>query len=150
MIRVITSVTACGLMVSGSGGSSVRPEVDYRPGECNIGPAEIGRRRLVGHVGLAASLAVIGGMLATGAPRWTRLVVVLPASLAASGYLQARLRFCAGFGSRGVFNFGPLGETHQVHDLDALARDRARSRQIGLASLAIGALVASAAALLPR
>jgi len=87
---------------------------------------------------------------AIGAPSWTRLVVALPASLAASGYIQAQLRFCAGFGSRGVFNFGPLGKTHEVHDPDALARDRARSRQIGLASLAIGAVVAAAAALLPR
>jgi len=135
---------------AGSGRTSPTPEVDYRPGECNIGAAEIGRRRRAGHVGLVASLAAIGGLLAIGAPSWTRLVVALPASLAASGYIQAQLRFCAGFGSRGVFNFGPLGKTHEVHDPDALARDRARSRQIGLASLAIGAVVATAAALLPR
>ena len=29
---------------------------EYRPGVCNIGPAEIARRRMAGHVGLVATL----------------------------------------------------------------------------------------------
>ena len=69
--------------------------------------------------------------------------------MAASGYLQAWPRFCAGFGSRGIFNFGALGETHEVFDAEARARDRSRARQIGLASLAIGVAVAIVATLLP-
>jgi hypothetical protein len=69
--------------------------------------------------------------------------------MAASGYLQAWLKFCAGFGSRGIFNFGQVGETHEVIDTDARARDRSRARQIGLASLAIGVAVAIIAVLLP-
>lgn len=59
------------------------------------------------------------------------------------------MHFCAGFGSRGVFNFGPIGETTEVVDPDAQARDRAKSRQIGLASLGIGIAVGVAAVLLP-
>ncbi len=62
---------------------------------------------------------------------------------------SARLRFCAGFGSRGVFNFGPLGQTEQVQDNAAHARDRARANQIGLASLAIGLVVGALAVVLP-
>ncbi len=31
---------------------------EYRPGTCNIGPAEIGRRRRAGHVGLLATLGL--------------------------------------------------------------------------------------------
>src|SRR5674476_718690 len=93
---------------------------EYEPGICNIGPAEVARRLRAGHVGL-------------GAPRLARLLVALPAAGAASGYLQARLQFCAGFGSRGVFNFGPLGQTKLVADADARARDRSRATQIGLA-----------------
>ena len=117
---------------------------------CNIGPAEIARRRRAGHVGLGATVGLWGGLLAVGAPPLARLLVALPAALAASGYLQARLRFCAGFGSAGVFNFGSLGETHQVKDDAARARDRARATQIGLASLASGLLVGALAVLLPR
>jgi hypothetical protein len=74
---------------------------------------------------------------------------VLPATVAASGYLQARFRFCAGFGARGVFNFGPVGSVVTVTDADALARDRRMSRRIGLASLVIGVVVAVVAVLVP-
>lgn len=122
---------------------------EYRPGVCNIGPEEIGRRRRAGHVGLLATVVVLAVLVAIGAPPLARLLVAIPAAAAASGYLQARLKFCAGFGSRGVFNFGLLGQTEQVVDADARARDRKRAIQIGLASLAIGVGVGVAAVLLP-
>jgi hypothetical protein len=122
----------------------------YQAGVCNIGPAEIARRRRAGHVGLIAAVALLGVLLLIGVPPIVRLLVTLPAAGAASGYLQAWLKFCAGFGSRGIFNFGEVGLTEEVDDPDARARDRARSRQIGLASLAIGIAVGIAATLLPR
>ena len=124
-------------------------DTDYQPGRCNIGPAEIARRRRAGHVGLAVTVILFGGLVAADVPPVSRLAVAVPAIISASGYLQARLRFCAGFGSRGVFNFGPLGDLEQVADDAARARDRARATQIGVASLAIGALVGVAAAVLP-
>ena len=122
---------------------------DYQPGTCNIGPAEIARRRRAGHVGLVATVVVLIVLVAIDAPPIARIVVAVPAMVAASGYLQAWLRFCAGFGSRGIFNFGPVGDTQQVVDADARSRDRVKARQIGLASLAIGVAVGIAAALLP-
>lgn len=122
---------------------------EYEPGVCNIGPAEITRRRRAGHAGLLATLALSGVLVVIGAPPLTRLIVALPAAAAASGYLQARLRFCAGFGSRGVFNFGEIGQTEQVPDPDARARDRSRAIQIGLASLAAGVVVGATAVVLP-
>jgi hypothetical protein len=133
-----------GMPVAGTSGT------DYQPGTCNIGPAEIARRRRAGHVGLGATVTLFGGLVVVGAPPLARISVALPAMVSASGYLQARLRFCAGFGSRGVFNFGPLGQTEQVVDDVARERDRARARQIGLASLAIGVLVGVAAVFVPR
>jgi hypothetical protein len=125
------------------------PELAYTPGVCNIGPAEIARRRQAGHVGVIAAAGLFVGLLVAGAPRPARLLVALPAAIAASGYLQARMRFCAGFGSRGVFNFGEVGRTTEVVDEEARARDRARSMQIGLASLAIGIGAGVAAAAIP-
>jgi hypothetical protein len=121
----------------------------YRPGVCNIGPEEITRRRRAGHVGSLATVALLAVLVTIDAPPLARLSLVLPAGAAASGYLQAWLRFCAGFGSRGVFNFGPLGQTDVVASADDRARDRARSRQIGLGALAVGATVAVVATLLP-
>jgi hypothetical protein len=121
----------------------------YRPGVCNIGSAEIARRRRAGHAGLLVAVALLTILVTVGAPPLTRLVVALPAAGAAAGYLQAWLRFCAAFGSRGVFNFDSLGRTQDVEAPEARARDRARAIQIGLASLVVGLTAGVAATLLP-
>jgi hypothetical protein len=121
----------------------------YQPGVCNIGPAEIARRRRSGHASLIVSIVLLVALVAVGAPHWTRLVLVLTAGGSAAGYLQAWFHFCAGFGSQGVYNFGPTGTVAKVADADARARDRRRSLEIGLASVAIGVIVGVAAMLLP-
>jgi hypothetical protein len=123
--------------------------ISYEPGVCNIGPAEIARRRRTGHIGLAASLLLFGALLAVGAPHLVRLLLVVTAGIAATGYLQAKLHFCAGFGSTGVYNFGQLGTVQKVADEEARRRDRRRSLEIGVASLAIGLVVGIGAFLLP-
>ena len=122
---------------------------DYLSGACNIGPAEITRRRRAGNVGALITLVGFAALVALQAPPPARLLLALPAAGAASGYLQAWLRFCAGFGSRGVFNFGELGQTTPVADPAERARDRLRATQIGAASLAIGVAAAIVAVLLP-
>ena len=124
--------------------------VGYRPGVCNIGPAEIARRRRAGHVGLIATVGLFAVLVAVDAPPLARFAVALPAAGAAVGYLQARLHFCAGFGSRGEYNFGPLGRTEGVADAEARRRDRQTSIRIGLASLAIGLAVGAAAVAIVR
>ena len=126
------------------------PAMDaYQAGGCNIGPAEIARRRIAGHLGLAAALVALAVLLVIDAPAWTRVIIALPAAGAASGYLQAWLTFCAGFGARGVYNFGPLGGRSEVVDDEARARDRRKAREIGLAALGIGLVCGVVAVLLP-
>ena len=121
----------------------------YEPGVCNIGPDEINRRRMAGHVGAAMTLAGLAVLVAVDAPSAARLLLALPASVSASGYIQARLKFCAAYGQRGIFNFGARGDAIKVADTEAQALDRHRSRQISLASFGIGLLVGVAAFLLP-
>jgi hypothetical protein len=123
--------------------------LSYVPGVCNIGPAEIARRRRSGHIGLVVSVLLLAALLAVGAPNWTRLLLILTAAVSASGYLQAALHFCAGFGSSGIYNFGPVGIMERVDDAQARRRDRIRSLQIGLMALAIGLVVGIAAFALP-
>jgi hypothetical protein len=123
--------------------------VDYQPGACNIGPAEIGRRRLVGWLGLIAGVLIVGALVAVGAPAWTRLFVFVPAGIAASGFLQAHFHFCAGFAARGVYNFGDLGPVERVVSAADRARDKRRALSINLASLAVGIAAAVTAFLLP-
>jgi hypothetical protein len=122
---------------------------EYRAGVCNIGPAEISRRRRAGHIGLIVTAVVFGVLVAAHVPPLARLIVGLPAAGAASGYLQAIFKFCAGFASRGIFNFGELGQTEQVEDAGARARDHNRANQILIGSLAIGILVSIVAVVLP-
>lgn len=122
---------------------------EYRAGTCNIGPAEIARRRRTGHVGLGATLLVFLGMVVLGLPPIVRLALFVPAAVGAAGYLQAWLKFCAAYGSLGVFNFGEAGRSQPVADPAARRRDRVRAAQISIASFVIGAAVALAAFLLP-
>lgn len=122
---------------------------DYVPGVCNIGPAEIARRRRGAQVGVAAAVGLFTVLVLVDAPSPVRLLVALPVAVAASSYLQVRLKFCAGFGSRGIYNFGEVGPVTQVEDPEALAKDRRRARQIGLAGAGIGIAVGVLAAALP-
>ncbi len=121
----------------------------YRPGVCNIGPQEIARRRRAGHVGLVATALLFVALVAIDAPPLARALIALPAVMSASGYLQAWFKFCAGFGSRGIINFGPVGRTQPVVDEAARALDRSRARQLGLVAISIGAVVGAVAVLLP-
>lgn len=131
------------------GGTAADSPAAYQPGVCNIGAAEIRRRRNVGHIGVAATLVVVAVLIAIDAPAWTRLAATLPAAVAASGYIQAWTKFCAGFAQRGIFNFGGSGDAVTIADKEARALDLRRARQISLWSFAIGAAVGLLAALLP-
>jgi hypothetical protein len=114
----------------------------YVPGRCNIGPAEIALRRRFGHAGLVVTAALGAALLRSDLPRAWRLTLAVPAAGAASGYLQARERFCADFGWRGVYNFDRRGQEQPVAGDDALAQDRRKALGIAAASAAIGAGVA--------
>ena len=116
---------------------------------CNIGPAEIARRRMVGHIGVIATLVVLAALVLLDVPPIVRIVLALPAAVAASGYIQARMRFCAGFASAGVYDFGEVGPREQVTDPAARAADRRKGRRIYAASLGIGLAVGIIAVLLP-
>ena len=120
----------------------------YVPGTCNIGPAEIAMRRRVGHAGLVAT-AVLAAvlLLLDAAPAW-RLTLGLPAALAAAGYLQAWLRFCANFGFRGVYNFGALGHEERVAVEEARALHRRRALAVAAGSVLVGLATALLALLL--
>ena len=121
----------------------------YVPGTCNIGPEEVALRRRAGHAGLAVTAALAAALLRSGLhPAW-RLALALPAAGSASGYLQARRRFCANYGFRGLYNFESRGHEQPVPLPEAQEEDRRRSVEIATTSAAIGlgvALVAVAAA----
>lgn len=121
---------------------------EYRPGSCNIGDEEVAARRQAGHACALAAVILLAILLWTDAPAWMRLFIFLPAAGAAAGYFQALLRFCAGFGWRGVFNFGAVGTTRGVDDSEARRVDREKALRLAAASASIGAAVALVSLLL--
>lgn len=114
----------------------------YRAGACNIGPAEIARRRMVGHVGAIATVLLGILLVWADAPVWTRLLLFLPAALSGAGYIQAATRFCADYGWRGVFNFGQAGHdrTSAVQEAAARRADRRKAILISAGSAGVGVL----------
>ncbi len=125
------------------------PAGEYRPGACNIGPAEIARRRRTGYAGLVAAGGLALALLALDAPTAARWLVALPLAGGAVGLLQARFRFCAAYGMAGVSNLGALGSVDRVEDAAARRADRTRARAIVGASVVIGVTGALAFVLLP-
>ncbi len=118
---------------------------EYVPGVCNIGPAEIRMRRLSGWVALVFTILLWGAFFLFRVPAPWRLLLFIPATGSAVGFLQAAMHFCANFGMRGVFNFGPqVGKTDTVEQAEFRRQDRRKALQILLYSSLVGIAVAAA------
>lgn len=116
--------------------------VGYQPGVCNIGPAEIRRRQAAGVAGVAAAIGLGSLLLVVDAPAVARLLVALPLASGFSGFLQARARFCANYGWRGIRNLGAIGDVERVEDAGARSADRRKALGI-FGAAAAGALAIS-------
>lgn len=121
----------------------------YQPGVCNIGPAEIRRRRAGGWAGLAVTVIYLVLAFALGWAAPWRLLVFIPAMMAATGFLQAAFHFCVNFGTRGLFNFGELGTQESVHEAEYRKADRRKALLIAGLSAGIALVVAVVAFLIP-
>jgi fatty acid desaturase len=117
----------------------------YIPGVCNIGPAERARRRQSGLLAAAVTIALLMILMAIHTPTSWRLLIFLPATAAASGYLQSAFHFCAGFGMRGLYNVvNSAGITNDVQSEEFRRKDRSKALTIVACSALIGAAVAVA------
>lgn len=123
---------------------------EYIPGVCNIGRAEVRQRKVIGWVGLAVTVgAWIACIVFQVAPAW-RLALFVPASIAATGFLQAAWHFCATFGVLGLSNFGPnVGKTDTVEQAEFRRQDRRTALTIIALSLLAGVAVAGVAYFVP-
>ncbi len=116
---------------------------EYIPGVCNIGPAEIARRRRAGLISLGISVLLLLLFVLFSIPPLYRLIIFLPITSAASGFLQAYFHFCAGFGFKGVYNVvKPAGITETIQQKEFRNKDRQKALQITSLSILVGSLVA--------
>jgi len=116
---------------------------------CNIGPAEIRRRRISGWIGVGIAVVFLVAAFALALPAPIRLLVVVPVGLAAGGFLQGAFRFCANFGMRGLFNFGAVGVEEEVHQAEYRRKDQRKAILIVVLSLLIAITVAVGVFLIP-
>lgn len=104
---------------------------------CNIGPAEVGRRR---RSAITASVffavVVVAALVLQVPPAW-RLLLWPLASAVAVTWLQVVRRFCVAFAALGIQNFGRLGDQVSVESA-ILAEDRRRALRMILEGAAIG------------
>jgi hypothetical protein len=126
-------------------------QAEYIPGVCNIGRAEIVARRRAGWIGLVLTIVIwLALIFFRLGPVWL-LLLFLSASLSASGFIQAKMHFCAAFGMRHIFNFSPqVGNAETVMQKELWAADRRKALQIGAYSVFVGLAVMLAALLLRR
>ncbi len=114
----------------------------YVPGTCNIGAAEIKYRRMAGLVGLGATFILLALFVAFDIIPVLRLVIFLPATLAAIGFLQAQLHFCVKFGMSGLFNFNDdMTRQETVEKAEYRRKDQQKAVTIIVASVVIGIAV---------
>jgi hypothetical protein len=122
----------------------------YQPGVCNIGGAEVERRKKVALVGALAFIALSAYLLISSASTSSAFLAMAPALLAAVGFVQSRKKFCFAFGLLGTFNFAELGKMSKVLSKEEIAADRRQAllilaQSIGLAltaTLLLAALLA--------
>ena len=115
---------------------------------CNIGPAEIARRRRIAIVLSVASIALAVALVASGVPHLFRALLWPVAAGAAVSWFQVRRRFCIRFGAAGVENLGPIGSTTPV-DRPLAEQDRRRANQLLTEGVLAGLLAAVALVNLP-
>lgn len=125
------------------------PSDPYRPGACNIGPAEIARRRRSAVVSTAATAALAIAVLVAGLPPLARFVVLPVAAASGVNWLQVVRRFCVAFGALGIRNFGTLGRTESVDDRAARAADRRTALRMTLEGSLYGLAATALFVLLP-
>ncbi len=114
----------------------------YIPGVCNIGTAEIKKRKQAGWIGLAATIVLWGLLIYLNvAPAW-RLLLFFPAMMSAIGFLQAYMHFCAYYGFTALFNYGDFGKKDTIQQAEFRVQDRRKAWQIVIYSVLIGIAVA--------
>lgn len=109
----------------------------YQAGVCNIGGAEVARRRQVAVIGGVIYLALALYAIIQNFSPLSSIVLLAPASIFAIGFVQSRKRFCLAYGLMGTFNFQKLGSITKIEDKAALSADRKMALQIITQSMGI-------------
>jgi hypothetical protein len=109
----------------------------YQPGVCNIGGPEVKRRKQVAQLGATIFIVFSAYLIFKGAGPSSAAIAIIPALIAAVGFVQARKKFCFAYGLMGTFNFVELGKISQVTTKDEIAADRRQALTVIFQSLGL-------------
>ncbi len=127
----------------------MKNDSEYIPGICNINYDEIRSRRNAGHFGLGLTIVVVAILIYLKAMPLLAILVFVPGFVMAIGYLQARNKFCVGFGAAGIHSAADRGaDTAAVEDQEALAADKLKARRMNLQAAGVGLAASAVTALI--
>jgi hypothetical protein len=121
---------------------------EYISGACNIGPAEIKRRKQGAVIGGIAFLLTALLLISTNTSTSARLIAFLPALLFTVGLIQSRRKFCVAYGFLGVFSLEKLGATTKISINQDLKADRSYAIKLLLQSVLAAAVLTALVALI--
>jgi hypothetical protein len=125
------------------------PDIEYIPGNCNIGKGEVRRRQLVALVGLFFSVTTLLAFNTVDTPTEVRLGIFFPLMVASVGFVQSRSKFCLAYGFAGTFNVGKMGDIKRVASKEDRAADRKTALVILGKSFLLAALATAVVLVLP-
>lgn len=117
----------------------------YVPGVCNINREEVAFRRKWRNIGVITTAVLIIALFVISENRWLRLIVFLPAFIAAVGYLQTKNKFCVSYAASGMQNASEGSKQADKVAADAHKLDQAKARKMNIQAAAAALLVAAIA-----
>lgn len=119
----------------------MKDKYEYIPGTCNIGPAEVKRRRNGTIFSAVLVIVMIVLFLVLDVARIWRLTLFIPAFSLGVSFQQWYFKFCIAFGTKGVFNFGEIGKTFTVEQKENVRKDRIKTLKMIGAGAVFGLIV---------
>lgn len=113
----------------------------YVPGVCNIGPAEINKRKQMGWIGLVITVVILVLLIWLDTASIWKLILFFPAMISTVGFFQAYMHFCAHFGLSSIYNFKDVGKTDTVQQEEFRKKDRHKAWKIIIYSILSGLVV---------
>ncbi len=102
----------------------------YKPGSCNIGPAEIRRRYRIGFFGTGVTILLALMIIILDLPGYTRWFLFAPIFYGVSGFIQAQHKFCYIYGFKGVFSLAGRKKFSRSKEEADIIKDRQTARKL--------------------
>lgn len=102
-----------------------------------------------GNIGIAITIILIALIFIFQTSWYLRIIVFIPAYIAAIGHLQARNKFCVGYASTGHQHADDNSEVIAITDKSARALDKKKTRKMNLQAAAIAGIITAVVVVIP-